>query len=427
MNLSRLGFGLFILSILISCKKDKEPEWIELFNGKDLHGWKASEHDSSWSVVDGVLQGVGERSHLFYQGEYLRDTFKNFELIAEIKTHKLANSGIYFHTTYVQEGWPDQGMEVQVNNTHVGLGEGIELKKSGSLYGVRNIYQTFTPDSVWYTTRVLVHGKNVKIWVDSMLVVNYTEPANPETYGIPRSRQINKGTFALQCHDPLSKVHYRSIRFRRLPDDQAAPSASIQFGPWFDSMSVLQRRQFAFIDLNPGPGISMDSMLSCYYHSGINVARVIGLEDTLNNVLQYKLLEVSNMPVFKGVRVDVSNYNQLKPEWAKLFDYVIGDCSDILQVKKMLSSGKINVWAHHCEIENDYPYIKIARQHGVAIEINNESRTPSLDFIKMAKAEGCKFTMSNLVPASRMEASSYIFDAIRQAGLGYKDFYIPKW
>lgn len=427
MNLLRFFCGLLILTGLMACQRDKKDEWIELFNGRDLDGWKASEHDSSWSVVDGVLQGVGERSHLFYQGKYLRDTFKNFELIVEVKTHKLANSGIYFHTAYLQSGWPDQGMEVQVNNSHIGLGEGIELKKSGSLYGVRNIYQTFTRDSVWYTTRILVQGKTVRIWVDSMMVVDYTEPADAAAHGIPPSRQINKGTIALQCHDPLSKVHYRSIRIRRLPDDAPTPGQAAAFGPWYDSMRVMMGKQFAFIDLNPGPGITMDSMLSCYYQSGINVALVVGLEDTLNRVMQNKLSDVTHAPVFKGVRVNISNYMQLKPEWAASFDYVIGACSDILQAKKMLASGKINVWTLDCEIENNYPYIKIAHQRGVAIEINNETRTPSLDFIKRAKAEGCKFTFSNLVPASRMEASSYIFEAIKEGGLTYKDFYIPKW
>jgi len=427
MKLSPYFYALIFLAVLVSCKKDKDLEWLELFNGKDLQGWKANERDSSWSVVDGVIQAVGDRSHLFYQGEYLRDTFKNFELIAEVKTHRLANSGIYFHTQFQQEGWPNTGIEVQVNNTHIGLGEGIELKKSGSLYGVRNIYQTFTKDSVWYKTRVLVQDKNVKIWIDSMLIVNYTEPENPAAHGIPPSRQINKGTIALQCHDPLSKVHYRSIRLRRLPDDTTSRRVAPHLGPWYDSMSVLQGRQFAFIDLNPGPGITMDSMLTCYYQSGVNLALVIPLEDTLNLVMQNKLSEVSNAPVFKALKVNESNYMSLRPEISAPFDYVIGECSDLLKTKAMLSSGKINVWSFLGEIENNHPYIRLARQYNVAIEINNENKTPSLEFIQLAKSAGCKFTLSHLIPASRMESSTYVFDVIKHAGLNYRDFYVPKW
>lgn len=427
MNVLHFCFGMICILGLTACQKDKEQEWMELFNGKDLSGWKASEHDSSWSVVDGVIQGVGERSHLFYEGKYLSDTFKNFELIAEVKTHKLANSGIYFHTAFMENGWPDQGIEVQVNNTHVGLGGGIELKKSGSIYGVRNIYQTFTRDSVWYTTRILVQGKTVKIWVDSMLVSDYTEPADAAMHGISPSRQIHQGTFALQCHDPLSKVHYRSIRVRRLPDDAVSTGIAASFGPWHDSLRIYQGRQFAFIDLNPGRTVSLDSMITCYYQSGINVSNVIGLEDTLNRVMLNKLTEYSNSPVFKGLKLDQSNYKQVSQEIIAPFDYVIGECSDVLASKAMLASGKIDIWAHQGEIENSLPYIKLAVKHNIAIEINNETKSPSIDFIKQAKAQGCKFSMSNLVPASKLDASLYIVEAIREAGLGYKDFYIPKW
>jgi hypothetical protein len=31
-------------------------------------------------------------------------------------------------------------------------------------------------------------------------------------------RRLSSGTFALQCHDPESVVHFRNIRVRPLPD-----------------------------------------------------------------------------------------------------------------------------------------------------------------------------------------------------------------
>src|SRR5688500_7239956 len=113
--------------------------WVELINGKDFSGWKASENTATWSVTDGLFQAVGKRSHLFYEGAYLKDGFKNFELEVQVKTFELANTGIYFHTKYQEKGWPNSGMEIQVNNTHIGEGDYIELKKTASLYGVRNL------------------------------------------------------------------------------------------------------------------------------------------------------------------------------------------------------------------------------------------------------------------------------------------------
>ena len=428
MQVLRLPPWIFSLLLIIACKpENKEPVFVELFNGKDLTGWKASEHDSSWTVVDGVLQGVGPRAHLFYVGEELRrDTFKNFELITEVKTHKLANSGVYFHTSFNPDGWPSEGIEVQVNNSHPGEGDFKELKKTGSLYGTRNIYQTFTPDSTWFTLRFIVQGKSVRIWVDSMMTVDYTEPDDMAARGVPVSRLIHQGTFALQCHDPLSKVHYRSIRVKRLPDDAPSLGVASNFGAWHDSLRVMQSRQYAFIDLNPKTDIGMDSMLKYYYQSGINVSLVLGLDEVTTGSHSAALAMAANLPVFKGLRVNQDNIGSLTPEMTRGFDYVVGESTDLLKAWKLVQSGKLQVWAHNGPLENFHPLLKLAKTHNTAIEINNETKTPSLEMIKEAKIHGLKFTFSNLVPSSKMEASTYVMDVVKSAGITYKDLYVPK-
>ena len=133
---------------LVSCDSpDKEPStvdakseattpdgFVDLFNGKDLSGWTPSkEKPESFSVKDGTLIVKGGKSHLFYTGDVNGGNFKNFELKVKIKTFPGANSGVYFHTKYQDEGWPQNGYECQVNSTHK------DPKKTGSLYGVKNI------------------------------------------------------------------------------------------------------------------------------------------------------------------------------------------------------------------------------------------------------------------------------------------------
>ncbi|MBK7373875.1 MAG: DUF1080 domain-containing protein [Saprospiraceae bacterium] len=84
-------------------------------------------------------------------------------MIATVKTFPLANSGIYFHTHYQETGWPSTGiMEIQVNNSHIGEGDYVELKKAGSLYGIRNVYKSFVEDNEWYETRALVEAKTYR-------------------------------------------------------------------------------------------------------------------------------------------------------------------------------------------------------------------------------------------------------------------------
>ncbi len=195
-------------------------EWIDLFDGRTLSGWRPSENKSSWTVVDGALTADGPRSHLFYDGPVRGADFRNFELEVELTTQPECNSGVYFHTAYQETGFPEKGFEVQVNNTARGDGGYLERKKTASLYGVRNMYKQLVPDQKPFRMQVSVHGKNVQIRLNGQLVVDYVEPTPPVIpQGGERRRFLDHGTFALQCHNNGSRAAYRSVRVRRLPDN----------------------------------------------------------------------------------------------------------------------------------------------------------------------------------------------------------------
>ena len=61
-----------------------DSDWMPLFDGRTLHGWKAGENSRSFRVVDGQIAASGPRSHLFYTGRMRNASFKNFELRAEV-------------------------------------------------------------------------------------------------------------------------------------------------------------------------------------------------------------------------------------------------------------------------------------------------------------------------------------------------------
>ena len=181
-----------------------EEGWISLFDGRSLEGWKAGENASTFSVVDGAIVAHGPRSHLFYVGPVQDHSFKNFELKADVMTTPGSNSGIYFHTNYQQSGWPRTGFECQVNNTH------RDPKRTGSLYNVKNVRQTTAKDNQWFVYHITVNGKRVVIRIDGKVVVDYAEPDD--------THRLSNGTFALQGHDPRSKVYYKNILVKPLAD-----------------------------------------------------------------------------------------------------------------------------------------------------------------------------------------------------------------
>jgi hypothetical protein len=107
-------------------KKADAEGFVQLFNGKDLTGWKTHPDDKAkWEVVDGVIVGTGPAGHLYSD----RGDYENFTYRIEAKISDSGNSGQYFRTKY-QRGFPP-GYEAQINSTG---GDAIKTGSIAALY-----------------------------------------------------------------------------------------------------------------------------------------------------------------------------------------------------------------------------------------------------------------------------------------------------
>ena len=203
--------SLFALLFSFTCcfSQKVENEFISLFDGKTFTGWKVNtENPTTFSIEDGMIKVAGDRTHLFYEGTVANHDFKNFELKLKAKTLPGSNSGIFIHTTYQSQGWPNKGYEVQVNQTH------DDWRKTGSLYSFSDVKENFVNDNEWYNYNIRVKGKHIVIKVNDKIAVDYTEPDTlPEGRG---ERHFSSGTFALQGHDPKSVVYFKDIEVKVL-------------------------------------------------------------------------------------------------------------------------------------------------------------------------------------------------------------------
>lgn len=181
-------------------------EWVTLFDGKTLDGWKAAEKPDAFTVVDGTIQANGPRAHLFYMGSDGKAAWTDFEFEAEVKTTPGSNSGIFIHTLWQDHDWPKHGYECQVNCSQ------SDSIKTASIYNVVKVNPAPHKDDEWFTYNIQVKGKQVIISVNGKVITDFTE--KPE--GIQGARKLSSGTFALQAHDPKSKVFYRNLRVRAL-------------------------------------------------------------------------------------------------------------------------------------------------------------------------------------------------------------------
>lgn len=216
MSIYKIGYSLvFILlaALLTGCAGSEEPiddgssEWISIWDGETFDGWNASENPGSFTIEDGKIVIDGPRGHLFYEGPAGDADFEDFEFRVEVYTYPGANSGIFFHTQYQEEGWPAHGYEAQVNATH------SDPRKTGSLYAVNDVMDNAPHgDEEWFTYHIIVEGKEITFNVNGETVMNFTEPDDREG-----DISLGSGTIALQAHDPDSRIYYRNPELL-LPD-----------------------------------------------------------------------------------------------------------------------------------------------------------------------------------------------------------------
>jgi hypothetical protein len=144
-------------------------------------------------------------------GDVKNHDFKDFELKAQVLCKTNSNSGIYFHTQFQDKGWPEKGFEAQV------CANGYkDPRKTGSLYAVKDVAEAPAKDDEWFDYHIIVKGKSITTKINDKVVVEWTQP---DPWTPPKGmagRVLGNGTFALQGHDPGSRVEYKNIRVKPL-------------------------------------------------------------------------------------------------------------------------------------------------------------------------------------------------------------------
>jgi uncharacterized protein Usg len=451
--------------------------WISLFDGNSLAGWKANEQSSSFTVEDGQIVARGGRSHLFYSGFADRADFKNFEFVAEVKTRPGANSGVFFHTAWQPSGWLDQGFEVQVANTYHGPDGYRENKKTGSLYGVRNVYKQLVNDNEWFRLNIVVRGKQVQIRLNEMLVVDYIEPDPPFLADPQCRRALGHGTFALQGHDPDSTTYFRNLRVRPLPDNVPQLSnEKPEVDENFREIIQLSAGNFPVVDyhvhlkggLTIEQALANSRRLGIFYGIAINCGQ--GFPVHSDESVQQYLASMKGQPCYVALQGEGREWMTLaSPASIARFDYCFTDAMTFtddngkrmriwipeeigvipdkqafmeMYVKRIegVLHEPIDIYANATflpqQIAAEYEtlwtpermrrVIDAAVRNDVAIEINNRYRIPSATFIKTAKAMGATFSFGTNNADANLARLEYPIQMVRECGLGWQDFFVPK-
>ena len=460
--------------VLPAALRSDDNEGTPLFNGHSFDGWKAGEHRHSFQVEGGNIVVSGPRAHLFYTGSAKNGNFKNFELKTEVMTRLGSCSSVGFHTQFQSHGPVKTGFKVQINNTGPGRVEGSEIRKTGSLFGIRNIYKTMVKDDEWFRLRVQVRDKQVQVWVNDTLVVDYLEPNPP----VESALALGRGTFALECCGPESKVYFRNLVVKPLPDDLRTPAEQLpQVDDVYRQLLQMNQQGFPVLDCHTHlkGGLTLEEALANSRRLGIMYGIAVngGLKFPITNdagVLDF-LASMKGQPCFVGLQGEGR-------EWVTLFsrgtiakfDYIFTDCmtftddngkrrrlwipeemgeiSDPEKFMEMLVNRIVGILNHepidiHANptflpepIAHDYDrlwtpqrmqrVIEAAKANDVAIEINNRYRLPSPAFIQRAKNAGVKFSFGTNNTGPELGRMEYAVAMVKQCGLTPQDIFIPK-
>ena len=467
MKTSLISFLVLSVVLLIGCQpQPKVGEWQTMFDGKSLNGWKATkENPESISVEDGTIKCAGERSHLFYKGN-----FKNFEFETEVKTLEHSNSGIFISTKYQAEGWPEAGYEIQVNNSYVGSPKFPERRKTGSVYNVRNIYFPVAKDNEWFKMRIKVVENFVEVFVNDVKVNEYTEPENPWRWEGGEKVKLGEGTIALQAHDGGSTTFYRNLRIKALPDGEVK---TVEDKDWDTLVTKLMKPGFPLVDyhVHLKGGLTIDEVVANSQKLGINygVAPNCGLHFPVTNdsSLYAYIAEVAGSPTFKGMQAEGREWITLfSPEAIAKFDYVFTDAMTFTdykgrrnriwipeevwvddkqqfmdqmvgKIEAIFSQEPVDIYVNPtvlpAQIMDEYDdlwttermerVIKVLADNNVALEINARYKVPGAKMIKMAKAAGVKFSFGTNNTGRDLEHLEYCIQMIEECELTPDDMF----
>jgi hypothetical protein len=452
-------------------------EWIPLFDGETLAGWKAVGNSGTFSVRDGMIVADGPRSHLFYTGPVEGHDFVNFELKVDVKTMPNADSGIYFHTEYQQVDLPVKGYEVQINNTHSSAKGNRELRKTGSLYGVRDVFVSCAKDQMWFTVYIIVEGRRIRIGVDGRLLVDYTEPEDPVRGVQSAGKILTHGTFALQGFGKGNIVYFKNIRVMPLPiGERVRESRSVEQIEYEKRISAFHAADLPLIDyhVHLKGGLTLEQALEKSREAGITygIAENCGLGFPVINNAQLKLSfdRLEGYPVFKAMQAEGREWVKMfSPELIARFDYVFSDALTfrdkqgrrtrlwmpnevhiddeqefmdmyVERIVTILKNEPIDIFVNPtflpAVIAERYDelwtpqrmkkVIQAAVKNKVAIEINARYRIPSVKFIKLAKKAGAKFAFGTNNGGSELGHLEYSLDVAEQCGLTKDDMFVTK-
>ena len=253
---------MFFVSMVssLAAEPTQEEEWIQLFNGKDLVGWKVKikghglgdNFGKTFGVEDGVIKVRydqyekfgGKFGHLFYEKPFSHYIIRcEYRFVGEQcpggPGWAFRNSGIMIHGQSPESMGKDQGFPVSIEVQLLGgkgkgkrttanlCTPGTNVVMNGKLYtrhGASSKSETYHGDQ-WVTCEIEVRGNEViRHKIDGKTVLEYTKPQLDEKDASARKliearkgdKMLHGGSISLQAES--HPCEFRKVELKVLKD-----------------------------------------------------------------------------------------------------------------------------------------------------------------------------------------------------------------
>jgi hypothetical protein len=209
----------FFLLATHSWSDEKSGAWRQLFNGKDLSGWKHVGPGGD-TVEDGLIRTHGGMGLLYWTAEKFSNC--RIRVVYKMRDHN-DNSGVFIRIPIEpREPWMPvhYGYEVQIDNQPEDSKED-EYHVTGTLYSLtKPLARPGKPGPEWNIMVITLDGPHTIVVLNDVKVTDYTEgqpvPVRKFDFEPERGIRPNEGFMGLQNHSDNDIVFFKEVAVQPL-------------------------------------------------------------------------------------------------------------------------------------------------------------------------------------------------------------------
>lgn len=210
---------MFLFNTSISGSVADTTGWRNLFNGKDLKGWKHVGPGDQY-VEDGLIKSHGGMGLLYWPSEKFGNCV--IRVVYRMRDEN-SNSGVFIRIPIEpREEWMPvhYGYEVQIDNKPE-LSDEDEYHYTGTLYSLtKPLVKAGKPGPEWNTMEITLDGPRTVVYLNGVKVTDFKEgdpvPERKFDFEPQRGLRPNIGYIGIQNHSDKDVVFFKEIAVKPL-------------------------------------------------------------------------------------------------------------------------------------------------------------------------------------------------------------------